>query len=77
MFQMLLIYMYKWVNFLNLDVVKPKIIQSKPLYESDDEVFFERLNRVNICKLLYYQMWYQMYIIPPPPYYIPYLPQGR
>ena len=77
MFQLLLIYMYKWVNFLNLEVVKPKIIQSKTVYESDDEVFFERLNRVNIYKLLYYQMWCQMCIIPPPPYYIPYLPQGR
>jgi len=52
MFQMLLIYMYKWVNFLNLEVVKPKIIQSNTVYESDDEVFFERLNRVNIYKYI-------------------------
>ena len=74
---MLLIYLYKWVNFLTLEVVKPKIIRSQPVYESDDEVFFEHMKRAKIYKLLYYQLWTQMYIIPPPPHYTPYLPQGR
>ena len=77
-------HLYKWVDILNIEprsTAKPTLTEPTPIYESDEMIFFECVNRTNLHKLLYYlriQFYYhQINTVLPPPYYIPYLPQGR
>ena len=77
--------LYRWVDCLNVELPHTRRIPDTPrpqddtiLYDSDEEVFFECMNRTNLHNLLhhlrlqYRHAWYlQAYNLPPPPIYAP------
>ena len=77
--------LYRWVDCLNVELARthniPNIAPPQDdtiLYDSDEEVFFECMNRTNLHNLLnhlrlqYRHAWYlQAYNLPPPPLYAP------
>ena len=77
--------LYRWVDCLNVELARPRQLPNITppqndtiLYDSDEEVFFECMNRANLHNLLnhlrmqYRHAWYlQVYHVPPPPIYTP------
>ena len=69
--------LFKYCPYLNLEVYIPTVkyhqSRRKKLYEfydSDDELYFEEINKENVSKFL--EAYYiQMYGIPPPPFHAP------
>ena len=69
--------LFKYCHYLNLEVYIPTVKHHQTrrkkryeFYDSDDELYFEEINKDNSIKFLnaYY---YQMYGIPPPPFHAP------
>ena len=77
--------LYRWVDCLNVELAHirqiPNITPPQNdtiLYDSDEEVFFECMNRANLHNLLnhlrlqYRHAWHlQVYNVPPTPLYTP------
>ena len=68
---------FKYCHYLNLEVYIPTVKHHQTrrkkryeFYDSDDELYFEEINKNNVINFLnaYY---YQMYGIPPPPFHAP------
>ena len=62
--------MYRWVNILNMEL--PRYQEPPLLFDSDDEHFFENMNRHNLFKFLYIMKYHQyyafnwlMFVLPP------------
>ena len=66
--------LFKHCHYLNLEVYIPTVKhhqrRRKKLYDSDDELYFEEINKINASKFLN-ACYYQMYGIPPPPFHAP------
>jgi len=69
--------LFKYCHYLNLEVYIPTVKHHQTrrkkryeFYDSDDELYFEEINKDNVSKFLkaYY---FQMYGIPPPPFHAP------
>ena len=65
---------FKNCHYLNLEVYIPTVKHHQTrrkkryvFYDSDDELYFEEINKNNVSKFLN-EYYYQMYGIPPPPF---------
>ena len=69
--------LFKYCHYLNLEVYIPTVKHHQTsrrkryeFYDSDDEVYFEEINKDNASRCL--KAYYiQMYGIPPPPFHAP------
>jgi hypothetical protein len=68
---------FKYCPYLNLEIYIPTVKHHQTrrkkryeFYDSDDELYFEEINKDNVSKFL--KAYYiQMYGIPPPPFHAP------
>ena len=65
---------FKYCHYLNLEVYIPTVKHHQrrrkkryEFYESDDELYFEEMNKDSASKCLH-AFYYQLYGIPPPPF---------
>ena len=69
--------LFKYCHYLNLEVYIPTVKHHQTrrkkwyeFYDSDDELYFEEINKDNVSTCLK-ACYIQMYGIPPPPFHAP------
>ena len=72
-----MVLVFKYCPYLNLEVYIPTVKHHQTrrhkryeFYDSDDELYFEEINKNNV-RIFLNVYYYQMYGIPPPPFHAP------